>query len=83
MNENGKVLLGFFAGLAAGTITGILMAPDSGMNTRKNITDKVTQFRDSVNDQFQKGMDKFNTLKDSAFSLVNRYGEQTTKEPNM
>lgn len=34
--ENGKVLLGVLAGVAVGATLGILFAPDSGTNTRKN-----------------------------------------------
>ncbi|MBL7873632.1 MAG: YtxH domain-containing protein [Cyclobacteriaceae bacterium] len=35
-----KVAGGVLAGAAAGAIAGILMAPDSGKNTRKKIADK-------------------------------------------
>jgi gas vesicle protein len=39
-NTGLKVAGGILAGAAAGAIAGILMAPDSGKNTRKKITDK-------------------------------------------
>lgn len=35
-----KVAGGVLAGAAAGALAGVLMAPDSGKNTRKKITDK-------------------------------------------
>ena len=36
-----KALLSFLAGAAAGTLTGILAAPEKGSKTRKEITKKV------------------------------------------
>ncbi|MFN6944720.1 MAG: YtxH domain-containing protein [Cytophagaceae bacterium] len=74
MTNRKKVVVGFMAGLAVGTIIGILIAPDKGKNTRNNITKKTNQFRDDVNSSIQKGVGKVNSIKESAFTLVNKYG---------
>lgn len=37
MNQNGKLLLGLFAGVVAGVGLGLLLAPESGDKTRKKL----------------------------------------------
>lgn len=76
MNNAGKVLLGFIAGAAAGAIAGILMAPDSGDNTRQKISDRSNKFKENINERLQQGMDKVNSLTESAVSLMNSYKSQ-------
>jgi gas vesicle protein len=79
MKNSGKVFLGFLSGAAAGVLAGILMAPDKGKNTRQNVANKASQFKDDVGVTFQKGVDKINSFKESAFSLINKYGgEEST-----
>ena len=41
MNANGKVVLGFLIGTAIGTVTGLLLAPTTGLRARKNINKKA------------------------------------------
>jgi gas vesicle protein len=48
MNTTAKVLSGFLAGAAIGTITGILIAPDKGSNTRKKLQDESKQLSDDI-----------------------------------
>jgi gas vesicle protein len=48
MNTTVKVLSGFIAGAAIGTIAGILIAPDKGSNTRKKIKDESKQLSDDL-----------------------------------
>ncbi len=45
----GKVIMGILAAMAAGTILGILFAPDKGSVTRSKLTKKATDFTDEVN----------------------------------
>lgn len=82
MKNSGKVFLGFLSGAAAGVLAGILIAPDKGKNTRENVVNKASQFTDEVGVTFQKGVDKFNSFKESAFSLINKYGEEPTPGNN-
>ncbi len=42
--SRGKIVLGALAGVAAGTLIGILFAPDKGSSTRKKITDKGEEY---------------------------------------
>ena len=46
--SNTKTLLGFVAGAAVGALAGILLAPDSGSNTRKKISNKADDITGSL-----------------------------------
>jgi gas vesicle protein len=48
MNTTMKVLSGFLAGAAIGTITGILIAPDKGKNTLRKIKDESKHLSDEI-----------------------------------
>jgi gas vesicle protein len=74
--KSANLFLGFLAGAAAGTIAGILLAPESGKNTRQNLSDKASQLKDNLGNTVQKGVDKLSSFKDSAFSLISKYEEE-------
>jgi gas vesicle protein len=42
--SRGKIVLGALAGVAAGTLIGILFAPDKGSSTRKKIAHKGEEY---------------------------------------
>jgi gas vesicle protein len=48
MTTTAKVLTGFLAGAAIGTITGILIAPDKGINTRRKIKEESKHLSDDI-----------------------------------
>lgn len=52
-----KILVGVLAGAAAGTLLGILIAPDKGSETRKKITKKGEDYKDALEDKFDELMD--------------------------
>ena len=51
MTNDQKVILGFLCGAAAGALAGILLAPDSGEQTRKKIANKAKDLKEDLNDQ--------------------------------
>jgi gas vesicle protein len=48
MTTTAKVLSGFLAGAAIGTITGILIAPDKGKNTLRKIKEESKHLGDEI-----------------------------------
>lgn len=52
-----KVVFGFLAGAAVGSILGILYAPDKGTETRKKITDSSSDLTDSLKTKFSDFVD--------------------------
>ena len=51
MTNDQKVVVGFLCGVAAGALAGILLAPNSGEETRKIIADKATDLKDDLSNQ--------------------------------
>ena len=71
-----KVLLGVAFGVAAGAALGILLAPDSGANTRKMITDKSQTLANDVKGKWNHIVEGFNhRIEDVKEGIHNRIGE--------
>ena len=71
----GKAVLGILAGTAIGVGLGILIAPDSGRNTRKKISRKGQDYVDGLSGQFNKMAntigEEFSMLQDEVYQLSN------------
>ncbi|MBK9637063.1 MAG: YtxH domain-containing protein [Bacteroidetes bacterium] len=79
--KEGKIVLGVLAGLAAGAVLGILLAPDKGSNTRKKITGKGSKYMDDIkeklNDVYHSILDKSDSLVDNGEEMVNKAKSKT------
>jgi gas vesicle protein len=79
-----KIILGTLAGLAIGAIAGILLAPEKGSTTRKNIMDMGDEYVDKLKLKFDEFGDslaeKLDSTKKIAENLVEKgkakYNEQ-------
>jgi gas vesicle protein len=49
--NNSKVLLGFLAGAFAGSILGVLFAPDKGAETRRKISEKTEDMSNALKEK--------------------------------
>ena len=80
--NTGKVLLGVLAGLAVGSLLGILFAPEKGSVTRKKIstkghdlkeelTEKFNEFLDDINEKIEEVKDEAGKVQAKAESVIN------------
>lgn len=60
-----NVLVSILAGIAAGTVLGILIAPDKGSNTRKKIVSKSNEYISKMESQYNEFVDNLNSRFDS------------------
>ncbi|HEU5290440.1 MAG TPA: YtxH domain-containing protein [Cyclobacteriaceae bacterium] len=73
----GKALLGVLAGIAAGTVIGMLLAPDKDDKTRKNIRKKGEDLADAINEKID---EKFENLLNSISSRAKKAGDSSTTQ---
>lgn len=72
-----KTILGVIAGLAVGTVMGVLFAPDKGSKTRKKLIDKSTEATNELKNQYTKAA---HTVSDKYNSLIKKGEELAEKE---
>jgi len=71
-----KVLLGVVVGLAAGAMAGILMAPDSGPNTRRMLSSRGQGMVDDLKTKFNDFLDGFMSHVESAKDDANEIADR-------
>lgn len=68
MNTTGKFVLGVLGAAAAGTIVGLLIAPDKGSATRKKMIEGVGKFAIDLANLLQTGKEEYENVKDTVLS---------------
>src|ERR1700759_5187998 len=68
MKNEAKIIAALLVGAAAGAALGILLAPDKGAETRKDITDF---FAELMEDTKEKAQDNANSIKDYGNNVYN------------
>lgn len=68
--NSGKVILALLGGVALGAMLGILLAPDKGSETRKNIVDSAKKFTDKAKNKFRETADSVNGSASSAEGML-------------
>ncbi len=72
----GKMILSIAAGVAAGAVIGILMAPEKGSETRRKISERSNEYADNLktkfNDFIESMLDKFDSVKTEAENLAHK-----------
>lgn len=64
-----KSLFAFITGVAVGTVVGILIAPESGKNTRKKIKKLAEDVGEQATDSFETLKDKVEEIKDKVMHV--------------
>lgn len=73
--STGKIVLGVLAGIAAGTLIGVLVAPDKGTETRRKIRkrgeDLVDNVKDGMSSMVDDALGKFDKIRGKARHSMN------------
>jgi gas vesicle protein len=83
MTNSQKVFAAVLAGAAAGVITGLLLAPDKGSETRKRIVDTGRKTFDSVKDLANSSWDTVTEMKEKFLSKNDRRGSEHAESRTM
>lgn len=79
MKDVSKVMLLLAAGFAAGTITGILFAPDKGDETRKRIRSKAGELGEDIEKAYD---EEITRLKERIEKLKSRFTDEVSNAIN-
>lgn len=74
-DRNGNGLALFFAGIAIGAVAGLLLAPDSGQETRRKVLGASKNLKEKATEEFRQGLERLEANISSPFSHDNRYQE--------
>ena len=62
-DTKGKVILSLLAGATAGIVAGLLLAPETGDETRSGLKKSASKFGDDLNKLLKGGLDRLGSLK--------------------
>lgn len=77
---SGKVVLGALAGIAAGALIGVLLAPDKGSDSRNKIVKQGEDYLDSIKVKFNSILDSMSGKFDGGKADISDSGDSRKKE---
>ena len=69
-DNSGKIILSLLIGITAGAVAGLLLAPETGEDTRASLKDSANKLGDDLNKWLQKSQETLDSAKANAASLV-------------
>ena len=80
MSDTSKLLIATIGGIALGATAGILLAPQSGKETREDIADKACDLKEKIADALSRGgdlaSDSIESMKESLSELEKQIKEK-------
>lgn len=77
-DTTGKIIFSLLAGATAGIVAGLLLAPETGDETRSGLKKSAAKLGDDLNKLVQDNLTKLNDLKDTAANKVETVVGQVT-----
>ena len=74
-----KLIVGIVAGLAVGTVIGMLFAPEDGKRIRKKMVSMAEEITDGLNDKFHKFIDRLNEKIENTMEYVSNFAERANE----
>ena len=69
-DNSGKIILSLLIGITAGAVAGLLLAPETGEDTRTSLKDSASKLGDDLNKWLQKSQQTLDSAKASAANVV-------------
>ena len=79
MEDSSKVLVSLIIGAAAGLVAGVLLAPQSGEETRQQLSDTADRVTDDLKRQSEKSLDAIDEVKNSVVELLDEVQSKLNK----
>lgn len=79
MEDKLKSAIMFLGGVAVGTMIGVLLAPDSGDETRKKLSKQLDDMKGSLGNSWESGKSKFSSLKNDALAEAEKLSKRVGK----
>ncbi|MCU7549530.1 YtxH domain-containing protein [Chitinophagaceae bacterium LB-8] len=76
MTTRTKLILGIFGAAAAGAALGMLLAPDKGLQTRKNISKKAGDWANQLSDLFASAKEEIANMKKKGAKMTSEMAER-------
>lgn len=80
MDNSSKALIAFAAGVAAGALLGLTIAPSSGKKTRKQLNESANDVLYDLEDAWEESAERIKELANSAVEELERYSKKLTKD---
>ena len=77
--NTGKAILGVVAGIAAGAVLGVLLAPGKGSETRRKLSKKGEDLADAVNDRIDRKFEEMVSMMTGKFTKPKVNGDAPDK----
>lgn len=80
MTNDQKVILGVLCGAALGVVAGILLAPDSGEETRRKIANKAGDLKDDLTKNLNTSINKLSAIANETLAKVQNSSAELAKK---
>jgi gas vesicle protein len=79
-DTKGKVILSLLAGATIGAVAGLLLAPETGDETRSGLKKSASKFGKDLDKLFKDGLSRFNSLTDQSKGSAKQQSDRSAAD---